>query len=151
MKKHPAITPLVFDSYLAVIKNSLGSKMFRQFFARVNGKKTDILKNGELSCAFFVSTILAMFQWNKRGHTTVDSTQKDLLASGWKPLVKPRVGCVLIWNAVDYGKGDEHKHIGFYIGNERAVSTSSKKGIPVEHHWTFHGKRKVVLILGKAR
>jgi len=45
MPKKKKIIPLLRDSYLAVIKNSVGSKTFRNFYAKVNGKKQDLLKN----------------------------------------------------------------------------------------------------------
>ena len=144
MKK---ITPLLFDSYLAVIKNSVGSKMFRNFYAKVNGQRTDIMKNGKLSCAFYVSAVLALFQLIKRQHATVDSTVKDLRESSWQPAKKPKIGSVLIWEKTDSGNGDFHQHIGFYIGGRKAISNSSKSGCPVRHHWTFGNKRKVKMIL----
>ena len=60
MKKQKVI-PILFDTYIVVIKNSVGSNIFRNSYAKVNGKKKDILKNGKVSCAFFVSSILALF------------------------------------------------------------------------------------------
>jgi len=145
-KNKQKITPLIFDTYLAVIKNSIGSKLFRNFYVAMAGKKTDIMKNGELSCAFYVSSILALFKLIGGIHGTVDSTVKDLRASGWKIVKKPKVGCILIWEKIHFGRNDIHQHIGFYIGNNRAVSNDYKLGYPVKHHWTFGGKRKVDLI-----
>jgi len=140
------VEPLIFDTYLAVIKNSIGADIFRNFYAKVNGKRTDIMKNGELSCAFFVSSILALAKLIKGLHTTVDSTVKDLKASGWKVTKQPKIGSVIVWEKIDFGNGDFHKHIGFYIGNNKAISTSSKLRSPVRHHWTFNNKRKIEMI-----
>ena len=75
---------LIFETYLAVVRNSVRSKLFQNFYAKVNGKKTDIMRNGELSCAFYVSSVLALPKFIKEVHTTVDSTVKDLKESVWK-------------------------------------------------------------------
>ncbi len=141
MKKEKVI-PILFDTYIAVLKNSVGSKTFRNLYAKVNEKKTDITKDGVLSCAFFASSILVLFKLIKEIHATVDGTIKDLDKSGWKRVNKPKIGSVLIWQSLDFKKGSFHKHIGFYIGNNKAISTSSKNGQPVIHHWTHGIKRK---------
>ncbi len=141
------IIPLVFDTYLAVIKNSIGSKIFRNFYARVNSKRTDIMRNGELSCAFYVSSVLALFKFIKEVHGTVDSTVKDLKKSGWKRISKPKIGSVLVWEKIDFGDNDIHKHIGFFIGGNKAISNSYKLRHPIEHSWNFGAKRKVDAIL----
>lgn len=145
------IAPLVFDTYLVAIKNSIGSKTFRNFYARVDGKKVDIMQNGELSCAFFVSSVLALFKFIKGAHATVDSTVKDLRKSGWKKISKPKIGSVLIWEKADFGNNDAHKHIGFFIGDNKAVSNSNKLGYPVKHDWNFGAKRKIDAILWNPR
>lgn len=141
------ITPLIFDTYLVVIKNSVGSKLFRNFYAKVNGKKTDIMRNGELSCAFYISSVLALFKFIKKVHGTVDSTVKDLKESGWTQVSKPKIGSVLVWERIDFEDGDAHKHIGFFVGGNKAISNSYKLGYPVEHNWDFNDKRKIDLIL----
>jgi hypothetical protein len=38
---------------LRLIENSIGTKIFRNAYFFVDGKSKDILKNGELSCAFY--------------------------------------------------------------------------------------------------
>ena len=138
---------IIPDTYLAVIKNSIGSNLFRNLYAKVNGKKTDITANGELSCAFYVSSILLLFKFIKEGHATVDSTVKDLKQSGWKKIKKPKIGSIIVWEKKDFGNNNIHKHIGFFIGNNKAVSNSYKLCYPVEHHFIFNGKRKIELIL----
>jgi len=147
MKKEKVI-PILFDTYIAVIKNSVGSKMFRNSYAKINGpsaragKKTDILQNGNLSCAFFVSSILVLFKLIKEIHATVDGTVKDLERSGCQKITKPKIGSVIVWEKIDFGNKDFYKHIGFYIGNNKAISTNSfKKGQPTVHHWTYGIKR----------
>ena len=136
MKKEKVI-PILFDTYIAVIKNSVGSKIFRNSYAKINNKKTDILQNGNLSCAFFISSILVLFKLIKEIHGTVDETVRDLEQSGWQKITKPKIGSVIVWEKIDFGNKDFHKHIGFYIGNNKAISNSSKWKYPTIHRWTY--------------
>ncbi|MBU2613122.1 hypothetical protein KJ925_01505 [Patescibacteria group bacterium] len=119
---------LLLDSYLAAIRGSVGSKMFRHLFASVGGKKQDIAKDGALSCGIFVSRVLVMFGLVKETHATVEGTLKDMEASGWKTIRTPRVGAVVVWEPVG-----AHRHIGFVVGKGRAISNSTVKHVPVEH------------------
>ncbi len=105
------------DSYLSVIKNSIGTKMFRNFYCRINRKKKDILKNGELSCAFFVSSILTIFGLIEKIHCAVDGAIEDLKKFDWKKIKKLKIGSVILWEAKANGK-ETHKHIGFYVGKK---------------------------------
>lgn len=146
-RKKQKIEPLFFDTYLAVIKNSIGSKLFRNFYAKVNGKKNDIMRNGELSCAFYVSSVLYLFKFIKEVHGTVDSTVENLKKSGWRKINHPKVGSILVYEKMDFGDGDIHKHIGFFVGDNKAVSNSYNLGHPVVHSWNFHAKRRVDMIL----
>ena len=134
----------MLDTYWAVIKNGIGSKMFRNLYAKVNGKKTDVTENGNSSCAFYVSSILFLFKSIKEIHATVNGTARDLEESGWTKIKKPKVGCVLVWKEMDFGNGKPHKHIGFYIGKNKAISNNYKLGYPTRHDWRF---RKVESIL----
>ncbi len=134
---------LLKDSYLAVIKNALGSNMFRNFYAEVDGVKKDILEDGNLSCAIFVSNVAHMFGLIKGPHTTVKSTIVDLEQSGWYEIEKIEIGAVLHWESVDFGKTGMHEHIGFYMGEGIAISNSATKGYPVEHSYDYEGKRKI--------
>lgn len=142
----PSIIPLLFPTYLEMIKHSVGSSMFRSSIALVNGKKKNLLKNGRISCAFYVSSLLLIFKLIKNQHATVSGTVADLKKFGWKKITRPRSGCIIVWEKDDYGAG-QHEHIGFYIGNDKAVSNSSKKHYPTVHHWIYKGKRKVKLLL----
>lgn len=137
------VAPLIFDTYLVVIKNSVGSKLFRNFYTKIKGKKVDIMRNGELSCAFYVSSVLYLFKYIKGVHGTVDSTIKDLKESGWIEVNKPKIGAVLVWENKISGNDEVHRHIGFFIGRDKAISNISKLGAPAEHSWNFNAKRKV--------
>lgn len=131
---------------MATIKNSVGSKMFRNLWAKVNGQKKDITKNGRLSCALFASSVLYLFKLVKDIHATVDGTIRDLKDSGWKEARTPKAGCVLVWAEKDFKDGSRHRHIGFYLGNNLAVSNNSKKGYPTRHPSSKYDGRKIELI-----
>lgn len=138
----------VYKTYLSVIMNSPKSRMFKSFYVKENNSVYDAMKNGDLSCAFFVSAILKMFDLIKTIHGTVESTVTDLENSGWKKIKKPKIGSVLVWEEQKFD--DElHAHIGFYIGRNKAISNSSEKAYPLKHDWKFNGDRKIKAIYWK--
>lgn len=147
----PKIKINFIKTYLAVIKNSVGSRMFRNFFMELDGEKIDATRDGVVSCAFFVSNVLHMFpamKLIKEPHLTVSATIKDLKASGWQEIAAPRIGAVLVWEPKMIA-GSMNTHIGFYIGDNKAISNFYETGVPDEHHWTYGMMpgRKVEMIL----
>jgi hypothetical protein len=140
-------TRLYAKSYVRMIKNSLGSRMFQNFYVETEDQgQFDALESGLLSCAFFVSSILLIFKKIRGVHATVASTVQDLKESGWKEVNKPQAGDVLVWEAIQFEDGP-NEHIGFSIGNGRAISNSFQERVPVEHDTTFGGTRRIVSIL----
>lgn len=143
------IKPLLFESYIAFIKNSVGARTFQNLYAVINGKKKDVMQHGDLSCAFFVSSVLTLFQLAHSRHATIKTTLKDMEQNGWVRIRKPKEGCVLVWDELMASDGKSHNHIGFYIGNKKAISNHPQKRLPLAHHWTFgitkhRPKRKVL-------
>jgi len=135
------ITPLLFETYISIIKNSVGSKIFQTNVAKVGGKTKDITERGNLSCGFFVTFILKYFDLVKKPHVTVPGTLRDMEESGWGKIKKPRVGCLILWEPLRVPPGkDAHQHLGFYLGGTKAISNSSSKRVPIMHHWTFGAK-----------
>lgn len=121
-----------------MIKNGVGTQMFRSLFViNEKGKKLDALKNGDLACAFFVSCVLKIFSLIDYPHATVDSTIRDMLENGWHRTKKFKPGNVLLWEKNKTGR----RHLGFYIGDNKAVSNSYKNKFPIIHHITY-GKNK---------
>jgi hypothetical protein len=121
-----------------MIRHSVGTTMFRNAYYEVNGKKEDILRDGDLSCAIYVSSVLSLLKLIPEVHATVQGTVKDMRKAGWRRITKPREGCVIVWGTkTSHMRGDAHGHIGFFIGNGKAISNSSKKRSPAMHHWTF--------------
>lgn len=128
---------LLRENYLVSIKNSIGTRLFRNLWVEADGVKKDILEDGELSCAQFVSGLLYLQQMINSRHATVEGTLKDLEASGWHKIAEPKEGCILVWEKVDYPDGTKHSHIGFYVGNQKAISNRPIDKSPQEHYWTY--------------
>jgi hypothetical protein len=139
----------VFKSYCAVIRNSVGTEMFKNFYVSDGGAVKDIMNDGEFSCAFFVSSVLALFEYIPKPRATVDSTYEDLKKSGWEEISEPVEGSVLFWDEMFFEGDGLHAHVGFYIGDEQAISNDCKSGRVAQHHWTFNGEREVRAILWK--
>jgi len=145
---------LKYESYIKMIKNSVGSKMFRNLYLEINGKKIDATQNGKYSCAFFVSNVLLIWGLISEGHASVLSTIRDMEKSGWKKIAPDRAkaGDVIVWDKEkssdkSYYYSREHYHNGFYIGGQKAISNSSNgKGVPIIHHWTYNNRRNIVAI-----
>jgi len=127
-----------FQSYLAMVHNAVGTEMYRNFYIRINdGPVFDAIGDGENSCAFFVTHVLLMFGKQQAVHATVSSAINDLKESGWIPVaIKDLVpGDVLVWAGRDDTKNN--RHIGFYIGNDEAISTSTSQQKVARHHMNF--------------
>nr|MBP7006404.1 hypothetical protein [Patescibacteria group bacterium] len=62
---------------------------------------------------------------------------KDLEQCGWIDTTEPKPGDILIWQSIKEEDGEEHFHIGFYLGEDRAISNLTSQRAPGEHHWTF--------------
>lgn len=137
---------LIFKTYLKTINNSPGSKMFRNLYVQNNGQIKDVVENGKLSCAFFVTSILKLFGLIKSIHATVENTIEDLKKFNWKKVnIKSlRAGDILVWEKEKTGNNSDHSHIGFYIGKDKAISNSTYKKVPVKHPFDFKKKRKII-------
>lgn len=130
-------------TYLSMIRNSVGATLFRNNYALVDGEQTDILKNGELSCAFFVSFLLRGFGLIKELHARTTGTIVDLEASGWRKTDTPHEGDVVVWEEQQQKSG-VYPHIGFYIDKESAISHRDTHYTPIVHSLTFNGTRKIL-------
>lgn len=132
------------DTYLAMIQNSVGTRMFRRVYARdSSGRQKDIVRNGELACAFFVSFVLHNFKCLVEPHMTVSGTLADMQTSGWRnvPPDQLQPGDV-VWGTRPNEPGG-HKHIGFGLGAGWAVSTDLTQG-EVRKHWVDFDYRRQI-------
>jgi hypothetical protein len=138
---------LYFKTYLQVIRNSVGSNMFRSFYVTTPGRgEFDALADGEDACAFYVSSILVIFQKVSAIHGLVERVIEDMRQSGWITVQEPKIGDILVWE----GRDDTARkaHVGFYVGDNKAISNSSKLKVPVEHDMNFgESNRKITQIL----
>ncbi len=124
-------------TYLQMIQNSLGTKMFRNVYVDDGQGSKDILNNGELSCAVYVSAVLLLNALIERPHATVSSLERTMKQKGWQTVPENQVkaGDIIVWEHATFSAGDAHRHIGFYIGKGVAISNHYEKGYPVEHDW----------------
>ncbi|MEK7464317.1 MAG: hypothetical protein AAB617_00900 [Patescibacteria group bacterium] len=147
--KSVRVETLLLQSYLAFIKNSVGSKAFQEFYCLVNGKKLEVLQRGRVSCAFYLTSVLKIFSLVKNIQITIHRALDEMERSGWRRIHKPRVGAIIVWEEIKSDKdknskifASSHKHMGFFVGNNRAVSTSTKKRVPIEHGLVYSGGQK---------
>jgi len=134
---------LYFKTYLQMIRNSVGTQMFRNFYIQTaDGVEQDSLSDGEDSCAFYVSSVLTLFRAAAGVHGTIRRTVEDLQQSGWQIVPKDHMqpGDVIVW-------GTTGNHIGFYIGNGRAISTSSKAKQVAEHNASHDDSNPISQVL----
>jgi len=139
LKKIPGVVvkPLLLPTYLAMIEASVGSTLFRTFWAEVNGKRTDIVRGGRVSCSFFVSSILKLFNLAQEVQVTVTRLRLDMERGGWQEISRPRKGCVVIWAEKPAGSARMKKdagtyqpmvrHCGFFVGNGTCVTNDGEE------------------------
>lgn len=147
------INQALFKSYIATIQNSIGSRMFRKLYMydKDANRTVEVLQNGNLSCAYFASSILFHFGLINQLHINVQEMAAAMKAQGWRTVQKPVSGSVIVWNRVYFKKSKSwHGHIGFFMKPGRAISTSSNLGVPVIHNLRPNG-RKIVEILWHPR
>lgn len=118
------------ETLLAQVKGAIGSKQYQHLYAGEQSR--DIVKNGELSCAYFISSVLHNLGLIKTAHATVEGTVKDMIKNGWQDITVPEPGAVIVW-----AEKNGHKHIGVYTKRFRAISNSEKRRVPVEHDWHY--------------
>lgn len=131
-------------SLLAIVENSAkgDNYLFRNLYVNENSKESDILEDGHNSCGVFVSWILLTIELIGRPHATVYATEKDMMESGWHLIKELKPGAIIIWEprtgAMFDGQKIPKEHIGFYVGNNEAISNDSKNtGFPRRHHATY--------------
>lgn len=130
------------ETYLSMIHNAVGTKMFRDLWAvDLVAGVMDLTENGSKSCAVFVSSVLYLFDLISSKRATVKNLVQDLEASGWKEMdMFPNPGDVVVWEPRKQN-GHKSMHIGFYLGDAKAVSNDWKSGTAREHHMTYGFKK----------
>lgn len=137
----PKVLVLTTKTMLAMIESSVGTTMFQQCFALVNGEEEEVLQNGNRSCAVYLSSILVLSKLMKEVQLTVRRAITDMETCGWIETETLLPGCVLVWKEKDYGKGNLRRHIGFYVGDGIAISNDGETGCPMPHDYlTYNGR-----------
>lgn len=129
----------VFLNFFTRVKNSSGTRIFCNYY---NEDGIDILQNGDLSCASYVSSILVLSGLINAPHAMIFSTIKDMKANGWYEIEKLRPGAVILWNPVEIDNGNSHYHIGFCINGKTAISNRSSKKRVGRHPVIYSGLDK---------
>ncbi|MGL4758256.1 MAG: hypothetical protein ACRCXZ_02895 [Patescibacteria group bacterium] len=151
-EKNLEVKRLPKELYLTIIKNSVGTNLFKNFPLIVNGDKIDAVRNGAISCAFYVSGILSMLNMIESIHGTIIATELDIKNYDFKELrIEDGLeeGDIIVWEGVNFGDKENptiHEHIGFYIGQGKAISNSEKLGHPIEHNLIteYEGKDRMI-------
>lgn len=159
-----------YQSYLSMIQNSVWSSLWKHLYiTKENGNTQDILQDGNVSCAYFVSCILKTFGLCGASFANVKSLQKHLLEYWWQSIPKGTVPdqitrwSIIIREAKEWSNKEDiywnhknsHYHIGFYMGNEQAISNMSDAFVsewveprtPQIHHFTYQDTRPIHSIL----
>jgi len=128
--------------------------MFRNFYITMDGVEQDALSDGALGCGVLVSSILYLqnstleflkkSKWISFVHANVLPTEQDMEANGWHHIDQLREGAVITWEPKPGSDGTLHRHMGFYIGGDRAISNGSNSTLmPEEHQVTYGGTRNI--------
>lgn len=125
-------------NFLLSVQNSIGSQLFRSYLDK---EGNDVLKDGDLSCAYYMSSIMLLHGLIDRAHFTVPGTLEAMEAYGWYKIQTLKVGCVVVWGSV-HQNGADHKHLGIYVGEGQAISNRSSLGMPGEHPLHYSGLDK---------
>ncbi len=146
MDKKPRF--LLLKNYLTVARASAGSNLFRKLYYEVgaasSGRHIEVLRDGNLSCAVFVSFVLKIFSLIPEIHTTVQETENDLRRAGWGRIKKPRLGAVIVYAPQTVSSGERHKHLGIYLGGGKAVSNRDFKKSPHVDAWNYRPVEKIL-------
>jgi hypothetical protein len=144
-KIYMKVKVLQFENYMGAIKKSVGSEIFQTIWGEVDGERKDLTSpqnKGQVSCAVHVSSILLWFTefglLGKR-HVGMAGLLRDMKESGWYEIDELKVGAVIHWENWTR-RGISNDHIGFYIGDEKAVNNDPDKGVPVVRHYTYGEK-----------
>lgn len=129
----------LYASYIALIEGSVGTNMFRHRHFFIDGRSLDVLEDGDLSCAMYVSSILYLSKLIDDLHTTVNGTIEDIENFGWYKINTPKKGALILWGfkKKDDGTQGKHRHVGFYLDAETAVSNDSSTRVVAKHHPTY--------------
>ena len=87
-----------------MIQSSIGSSLWRHLYiTKEDGTSKDILQDGNVSCAFYVSSLLKQFNLSPATYANVKSLCTALLEYGWKEIPRENkiedipLGSLILW------------------------------------------------------
>lgn len=122
----------LMPTYLSLVEGSIDSEMFNRLYVLQYGyDSVDVINDGDLACAFYVSFLLSGLGLSTAGiHTTVDGLVYDLEQTGWIKVQSPVAGSIVVWSEKMGDDGSVHKHIGICLDEVSAVSNCPLKRSP---------------------
>jgi hypothetical protein len=127
---NPDLTRQTKKNLISIINASVGSDIFRHIFVKhKDGHEFDATDDGDKSCAYHTSGVLALVGLIDRPHATVATTLEKMAEAGWTETKDPVPGAVVLWPE----NNEEVQHTGFYLNNEAYVSNSSYEKRPAAH------------------
>ena len=144
---------LSFRTYLAMLENSPGTRLFNSLYVRSadGGEVRDVFNNGEFSCAGFVTSVLTLSGLLESPSATVDTAERRLRELGWEEVAPNAAekGDIVFWAPAQYPDGSGHRHMGFALSASEAVSTDSiEKQVmrhPISRSEEREGKRLLLI------
>lgn len=121
---------LIKKTLISALRESVGTKMFQHVYVRRKdtGKELDTMSDGEYSCAFYVSGVLAMVGLIDHAHSVVQTTVARMKEAGWVEIEQAKPGAVVVWPELD-----GHEHMGFALDDGTFISNSWSKRTPQIH------------------
>lgn len=119
-----------------IANNSIGSKMWsKSFILDSDGNVHDLYEDGNLSCAYHISTTLKMCElWQNQAVANVDSLVAKLPQNGWSEINLPRPGALVIYGENKLHRAWATKHVGIIINDTEAVSNGSNGSHIIDKH-----------------
>ncbi len=134
------ISTHILETYLAHIRGSIGSQSYRHWYGHQNmspGEVKDVTNAGQISCAYYASCVLVAFGLAYKLRAETQGLLKDMWSHDWYQIEEPRPGAVLLWMPRQTQTG-KHPHIGFYMGEDKAIShIGGEVCAPTEHDWSY--------------
>lgn len=134
----------VSANLLAMINSSVDCDMFARIATLGRDETHQVIRDDELGGCYYVCFLLRGFHLISSIRLTVSGTARQLPRSGWETLDNTGVlapGMIIVWETT--GTVTPRKRIGFYVGDEEAVSTAINRGIPTRHHATFGDQHRI--------
>jgi|GEM_PF-1316494 len=138
----------LLKSYLTAVRRSVDSLQYRNLYMEdESGNVIDILEDGNLSCAYYVTSVAHQFDLISGIRTWVSEAVDELHRCGWHTIATPREGAILVYKERQTQSGSYHKHIGFKLDGVLAISHHDSVRRPRIHHETDLGLREIEQVL----